>query len=703
MYIKKVILSVAIGASLFSISCQDKLKWDETNAFFQESELPYHTADFSKIKNKDFKPALLEGMRQQNEAIERITSNTEGPTFANTIEALELSGNLLTRVSNVFYLLTGANTNDELIAINNELAPKFASHTDGIYLNDALFQRVKKLYNEKAGSGLEDEQLRLIDVYYERFEQAGANLNAADKEKLKQLNQAIASLTNSFSDKLLAATKAGSVSFTKEELKGLSEEELSSLPQKDGKYLLALSNTTQQPALSQLQLQETREKLFNQAWHRAEKKEANDTQTLVVEIAKKRAAKANLLGFNTYAAWSLQGTMAKNPDHVFKMLSTLSPYATEAASQEAIELKHIATDQGGDPSYVLKAADWSFYAEQLKEQKYALNQEELKPYFELERVLKEGVFFMAKYLYGISYIERTDIPVWHEDVKVYEFFNQDGSKLGLFYTDYFQRDSKQGGAWMSNIVEQSFLTNRLPVIYNVANFPKSADGKATLLSLDQVVTLFHEFGHTLHGLFASQKYPTLSGTNVSRDFVEFPSQFHEHFAFDPVILDNYAKHYQTGYVMPKEFTENIQATARFNKGYELTELLGAAILDMAWHSLSESSEIQNIEQFEIEALKKFNIDLATVPPRYRSTYFNHIFSGGYAAGYYSYKWSEMLDFDTYAWLMENGGITFENGTTLRKKLFSKGNTVPMDKLYSDFRGKEPSIEAYLHYSGFTKK
>ncbi|MDM1407864.1 M3 family metallopeptidase [Myroides sp. DF42-4-2] len=700
MYVKKVIISVAIGASLFSISCKNDAKWDETNAFYAESTLPYQTADFSKIGSKDFKPALLEGMRQQNKAIQDIIANAEEPTFTNTMEALELSGLLLNRVSNVFHLLTAANTNAELIAINNELAPKFAAHNDGIYLNDALFERVKKLNTNKDNLGLEPEQTRLIEVYYERFEQAGANLSAVDKEKLKKINQEIATLTNSFSDKLLAATKAGAVVFNAEQLEGVSPETLSSFKQGDNQYSLPLSNTTQQPISSQLQNAATREQLFKASWERAEKKDSNDTQELVIAIAKKRAEKARLLGFDTYAAWSLQGTMAQTPDQVFKMLETLNPHALEAAKEEGQIIQEMIQKKG--ESATLNAADWSYYAEILKKEKYTLDQEELKSYFLLNKVLEDGVFYMAKYLYGISYLERTDIPVWHEDVKVYEFFNQDGSPLGLFYTDYYQRDSKQGGAWMSNIVDQSYLTKQLPVVYNVANFPKPAEGNPTLLSLDEVITLFHEFGHALHGLFAAQTYPTLSGTNVSRDFVEFPSQFHEHFAFDPAILSNYAKHYQTGYILPKELEESIYASAGFNKGYDLTELLAAAVLDLAWHSIDADATITDIHQFETDALTKYNIYSSLVPPRYRSTYFSHIFGGGYAAGYYSYKWSQMIDYDAYAWLMEQGGISLENGTILRKKLFSQGNTLPLDKLYRDFREKDPTVDAYLHYAGFTK-
>ncbi len=698
MYINKAIVGVAIGASIFVVSCNTNNGWNESNYFYQASTLPYHTADFSKIQNKDFKPALLEGMRQQVEAINKITSNKETPTFENTMVPLELSDTLLTRVQNVFSLLTGANTNDELIKINTELAPKFAAHSDAIYLNDALFQRVKTIFDNKGGLGLMDDQLRLLEVYYQNFIQAGANLSVEDKEKLKTINQDLAKLTNEFSDKLLAATKSGAPTFTKAQLEGISDDDLLALKQGDDSYVIPLNNTTQQPDLANLNNKETRNTLFKAAWTRAERNDKNDTRETILALVKKRAEKAKLLGFENFAAWSLQGTMAETPKNAMRILTELSPFATTAANEEAKEIQALI-DQEANP-FILSAADWDFYAEKIREQKYAINQNELKPYFEVEKVLKDGVFYMAKILYGISYIERTDLPVWHEDVKVYEFFNQDGSKLGLFYTDFFQRDSKRGGAWMSNIVNQSYLTEQLPVVYNVANFQKGAEGQPNLLTLDNVITMFHEFGHALHGLFADQKYPTLSGTNVARDFVEFPSQFHEHFAFDPIILSNYAKHYQTGYVMPEGYIEKIKNASNFNKGYGLTELLAASILDMAWHTIDVDANITSVDEFEKEALQLHGIFLENVPPRYRSTYFSHIFGGGYAAGYYSYKWSEMLDFDTYDWLQTHGGLTRENGQILRDKVFSRGNTLPLDKLYRDFRGQEPTIEAMLKYSGF---
>ncbi len=707
MKVKNAVIGVVAGASLFSISCNktktdatEATDWNENNAFFKESTLPYFTADFDKIKNKDFKPALLEGMRRQLEEIDKIASNTEEPTFANTLEALERSSELLDRVSSVFSLLTGAHTNDDLKAVNAELAPKFASHSDAIYLNDALFQRIKKLHDNKSALNLDAEQARLLDVYYENFEKAGANLKAEDKEKLKQLNQEIATLNNDFGDKLLLATKEGGVKFTKEELAGLSDEELESIKQADGSYLIPLNNTTQQPDLDKLTNKESRKKLFEQAWIRAEKGDANDTRATIITLAKKRAEKAKLMGFANYAEWSLQGTMAGTPANAIQILKDLSPYAVGSAKEEAKDIQDLINKEA-DP-FTLTAADWNYYAEKIREDKYALNQNELKPYFEMNAVLENGVFFMAKQLYGLTFKERKDIPVWQEDVKVYEVFNEDGSAVGLFYTDYYQRDSKRGGAWMSNIVGQSKLLNRLPVIYNVGNFPKPAAGQPTLLSQDNVITMFHEFGHAIHGFFANQMYPTLSGTSVSRDFVEFPSQFHEHFAFEPSVLKNYAKHYKTGDVIPEALVQKMKNAATFNKGYSMTELLGASLIDMEWHVIGADADIKDAVAFEQAALKKYGLDLATVPPRYRSTYFSHIFAGGYAAGYYSYKWSEMLDFDAYAWLEQNGGMTRENGQILRDKVFSKGNSEPLDKLYKDFRGKSPSIDALLHYSGFTK-
>ncbi|WP_090679719.1 M3 family metallopeptidase [Myroides guanonis] len=703
MYIKKTLMGVVAGASLFSISCNDTSKdsgWNESNAFYQESTLPYKTADFSKIQNKDFKPALEEGMRQQMEAVNAIAANTEKPTFENTLVALEKSSALLDRANRAFNVLTGAHTNKELQAISAELAPKFAAHSDAIYLNDALFQRIKTINDNRASLGLDNEDKRLVAVYFEKFVAAGANLNESDKAKLKEINQELASLSNAFGEKLLAATKSGGVTFTAEELDGVGSDELNSMKQGDNQYLVPLNNTTQQPIFPEMNNRDARAKLYKESWIRAEKKDDNDTRSTLLALAHKRAEKAKLLGFDNYAAWNLQSSMAQTPENAENLLRQLSEFAVANAKEEEAAIQQLI-DESENP-FQLSAADWDYYAEKIRSEKYALNQNELKPYFEMNSVLENGVFFMATKMYGITFKERKDIPVWHEDVKVYEIFNEDGSPVGLFYADLYQRDSKRGGAWMSNIVGQSKLLDQLPVIYNVSNFNKPAAGQPTLLTQDNVVTMFHEFGHAIHGFFAEQKYPTLSGTNVSRDFVEFPSQFHEHFAMMPEVLNNYAKHYKTGEVIPGALIEKLKLSQNFNKGYALTELMGASTIDMAWHTISAEAKIDDVDAFELEALSRNGLNLATVPPRYRSSYFSHIFSGGYAAGYYSYQWAEMLDWDAFAWLEENGGMNRANGQFLRERILSKGNSVPLDELYRNFRGKNPSIDAFLFYKGFAK-
>lgn len=703
MYIKKTLMGVVAGASLFSISCNDTSKdsgWNESNAFYQESTLPYKTADFSKIQNKDFKPALEEGMRQQMEAVNAIAANTEKPTFENTLVALEKSSALLDRANRAFNVLTGAHTNKELQAISAELAPKFAAHSDAIYLNDALFQRIKTINDNRASLGLDNEDKRLVAVYFEKFVAAGSNLNESDKAKLKEINQELASLSNAFGEKLLAATKSGGVTFTAEELDGVGSDELNSMKQGDNQYLVPLNNTTQQPIFPEMNNRDARAKLYKESWIRAEKNDDNDTRSTLLALAHKRAEKAKLLGFDNYAAWNLQSSMAQTPENAENLLRQLSEFAVANAKEEEAAIQQLI-DESESP-FQLSAADWDYYAEKIRSEKYALNQNELKPYFEMNSVLENGVFFMATKMYGITFKERKDIPVWHEDVKVYEIFNEDGSPVGLFYADLYQRDSKRGGAWMSNIVGQSKLLDQLPVIYNVSNFNKPAAGQPTLLTQDNVVTMFHEFGHAIHGFFAEQKYPTLSGTNVSRDFVEFPSQFHEHFAMMPEVLNNYAKHYKTGEVIPGALIEKLKLSQNFNKGYALTELMGASTIDMAWHTISAEAKIDDVDAFELEALSRNGLNLATVPPRYRSSYFSHIFSGGYAAGYYSYQWAEMLDWDAFAWLEENGGMNRANGQFLRERILSKGNSVPLDELYRNFRGKNPSIDAFLFYKGFAK-
>ncbi|NGX84678.1 M3 family metallopeptidase [Aequorivita sp. KMM 9714] len=669
------------------------------NPLFSESTLPYGAPDFSKLNDDHYKPALLKGIEEQKNAVQAIANSEEEPTFENTVLALEKSGELLERASQVFYALTGSNTNETLQAIQEEMAPKFAAQNDMIYLNDKLFQRFKTLYDKRESLNLDAESLKLLEVYYENFEIAGANLSSEDKEKLKQYNEKIATLTNKFGKVLLDANNAGAVTFTnKEELAGLDEDYLKSIENEDGKgWTVALLNTTQQPLLSSLENRATREKLFKAAFHRADQG-ANNTSDIIKELVEVRAQKAKLLGFNNYAEWSLQKTMAKSPATINKFFEGLIAAATAKAQVEADEIQKMVKSKGGD--FTLEPWDWNYYAEMVRKEKYDLDENQIKPYFEMYNVLENGVFYAANKLYGITHKERTDIPVYHEDVKVYELFEENGDQLGLFYVDYFARPSKRGGAWMSNFVTQSKLYNKKPVIYNVCNYPKPAGNEPALLTYDEVETMFHEFGHALHGFFADQQYPSLSGTAVARDFVEFPSQFTENWALYPEVLKNYAVHYKTGEKIPQELIDKIKNSGTFNQGYSLTENLAASNLDMQWHTISADKKIEDVAKFENDALNRTKLDVVhAVPPRYRSTYFAHVFAGGYAAGYYSYSWTEMLHHDAYNWFEENGGLTRENGQRFRDMVLSRGNTMELESMYKAWRGSDPKIEPMLKARG----
>ncbi|WP_271424124.1 M3 family metallopeptidase [Aequorivita sinensis] len=669
------------------------------NPLFSESTLPYGAPDFSKLNDHHYKPALLKGIEEQQNAVQAIANSEEEPTFENTVLALEKSGELLERASQVFYALTGSHTNETLQAIQEEMAPKFAAQNDMIYLNDKLFQRFKSLYDKRESLNLDAESLKLLEVYYENFEIAGANLSSEDKEKLKQYNEKIATLTNKFGKVLLDANNAGAVIFTnKEELAGLDEDYLKSIENEDGKgWTVALLNTTQQPLLSSLENRATREKLFKAAFHRADQG-ANNTSDIIKELVEVRAQKAKLLGFNNYAEWSLQKTMAKSPATINKFFEGLIAAATAKAQVESDEIQKMIKSKGRD--FTLEPWDWNYYAEMVRKEKYDLDENQIKPYFEMYNVLENGVFYAANKLYGITHKERTDIPVYHEDVKVYELFEENGDQLGLFYVDYFARPSKRGGAWMSNFVTQSKLYNKKPVIYNVCNYPKPAGNEPALLTYDEVETMFHEFGHALHGFFAAQQYPSLSGTAVARDFVEFPSQFNENWALYPEILKNYAVHYKTGEKIPQELIDKIKNSGTFNQGYSLTENLAASNLDMQWHTIPADKKIEDVAKFEKDALNRTKLDVVhAVPPRYRSTYFAHVFAGGYAAGYYSYSWTEMLHHDAYNWFEENGGMTRENGQRFRDMVLSRGNTMELESMYKAWRGSDPKIEPMLKARG----
>ncbi len=679
-----------------------------SNPFANASVLPYQAPDFEQIKDADIQPAMEEGMTIQLAEMKKIADNAAAPTFDNTLVAMEKSGQLLTRVAAVFNLLTGANTNPDLQKLQEEIAPKQAAHQDAIYLNTKLFKRVETIYNKRNSLKLDPESLHLAEYYYQQFTLAGAKLSDEDKSALKKLNEEEASLSAKFSNSLLAANKAGALVANEEkELAGLPKGELDAAAQgakankMEGKWLLPLQNTTQQPALQSLSDRVTREKLFNASWNRTEKNDANDTRNTIVRIAEIRAEKAELMGFANYASWKLQDQMAKTPAAVDAFFAQLVPSATAKAKAEAADIQaEIDLQKGG---FKLAPWDWNYYAEKVRKKKYDLDESEIKPYFELNKVLEDGVFYAATQLYGITFKERHDLPVYQKEVRVFEVFDKDNSTIGLFYCDYFKRDNKNGGAWMGNMVNQSKLFGTKPVIYNVCNFTKPIAGQPALISFDDVTTMFHEFGHGLHGLFASQQYPSLSGTSVARDFVEFPSQFNEHWALDPKVLNNYAKHYKTGVVMPASLVDKIKKAATFNQGYRLTELLAAASLDMQWHQLKAGADLRKTDDFEKAALTKTKLNLAEVPSRYRTSYFSHIWGGGYAAGYYAYLWTEMLDDDAYSWFEENGGLSLKNGQRFRDMILSRGNTEDYGKLFRDFRGHDPKIEPMQKNRGLTSK
>ena len=676
-----------------------------SNPFAKPSTLYMQTPDFSKIKDSDYLPAIMAGMAEQKREIPQIANNPAPPTFNNTMVPLERSGQLLERALLAFFAVNGANTNDTLQDVDSKTSPLLAAHSDFIYLNDKLFNRVKTLHENQASLNLNPEQAKLLDVYYKQFIKAGAQLSPEKKAQLKQMNERLSTLSTDFSQKLLAATKAGALHVTdKAALAGMSDAEIAAAAQaaKDRKldgYVIPLQNTTRQPAATSLTSHETRQALFNASIMRAEHGDANDTRNLVSEMAQLRAQKAALLGFDNYADYTLSDQMAKDRATALGFLTRLAPATAAKQRQEWADIVALAKSQGA--TFNPTAADWNYYAEQIRKQRYDLNQDELKPYFEIHKVLNDGVLYAATQLYGITFKQRTDLPTWDPDMMAYEVFDTDGKPMALMYFDYWKRDNKGGGAWMSNLVNQSSLRGTKPVIYNVANFTKPAPGQPALISWDDVTTMFHEFGHALHGLFAAQTYPTLSGTSVARDFVEFPSQFNEHWALDPKILPHYAVNHQTGQVIPQDLVEKLKRSRTFNQGFDNGEVLEAARLDLDWHSLQADAPRQDVDKFEAQALAASGFDTKDVPPRYRSSYFAHIWGGGYAAGYYAYPWTRMLAEDAAQWFESHGGLTRENGQRFREMVLSRGNTLDLADMYRNFTGRDPDIQPYLEYYGLT--
>ncbi|GAB3310686.1 peptidyl-dipeptidase Dcp [Luteimonas notoginsengisoli] len=679
------------------------------NPLLVASTLPFQAPPFDRIQDAHYLPAFEEGMKQHLAQMRKIADNPEPATFDNTIVAMEKTGETLGRVARIFFGLAQADTNDARQKIQEEIAPKLAAHQDEINLDPKLFARVKSIYDQRDKLDLDPVQKRLVERDYEDLVRAGAQLSDADQATMRKLNVEESSLSTKFHAMLVAAAAKGAVVVDdKAKLDGLSDGDIAAAAQDaaarklDGKWLFALQNTTQQPVLASLKDRELRARILEASMTRTEHNDENDTRKTIQRLAQLRAQKARLLGFDTFAAYQLGDQMAKTPENALKLLTDTVPAATAKAKSEIAEMQKVIDAQAAaskTEGFKLAASDWDFYAEQVRKAQYDLDESQIKPYFELDNVLQNGVFYAAGQLYGVTFKERKDIPVYHPDVRVFEVFDKDGSSLALFYTDYFKRDSKSGGAWMDVFVDQNGLTGTKPVVYNVANFTKPAEGQPALLSFDDVTTMFHEFGHALHGMFSDVKYPSISGTSTSRDFVEFPSQFNEHWATDPKVFANYARHYKTGEAMPQALVDKIKKSRTFNQGYATTEYLSAALLDMAWHTLPADAPLQDVDKFEAEALKKFKVDLPEVPPRYRTSYFDHIWGGGYSAGYYAYFWSEVLDDDAFEWFKEHGGMTAENGQAFREKILSRGNTVDLATLYRDFRGKDPSVEPLLESRG----
>jgi peptidyl-dipeptidase Dcp len=674
--------------------------FDKSNPFAQRSALDYELPPFAQIKEEHYLPAFYAGCEEQLAEVDAIIASGE-PTFENTLVALEKSGQILTRMLMVFYNKSSSDTSDSITAIEEEMAPKLAAHSDAIKLNPALFSRVKKLYENRPSLGLNEEDENLLEKYYTDFIHAGAHLDEAQRETLKGLNEQLSKLQTQFDKCVLADTNDLAVIVDDlAQLDGLSENEIAACAAAakdrglEGKYLIGAVNFSGNPLLSSLKNRELRKKIMQNSLLKANRNNENDTKKILVELATLRAKRAKLFGVDNHAQYSLQTSTAKSPANVHKMLRQIAPAAVRNAKAEAADLQAaIGTD------FTLESWDWDLYTEQVRLEKYNVDTTAMRPYFELERVLADGVFFAANKLFGISFKERKDLITYHPEARAFEVFNEDGSKLGLFIGDFYTRDSKHGGAWMNNLVDQNFLFNQLPVVVNNLNIPKPPAGQPTLLTFDEITTLFHEFGHALHGLLSKVTYIRTSGTNVERDFVEFPSQVNEMWILWPEVVQNYARHYQTGEKLPEEWIKNLEASKTFNEGHATTSYLAAAILDLAWHEIQEGQQIDNVVAFEQKAIEDYGLDFAPVPPRYRSTYFSHIFMGGYSAGYYGYIWSEILDAQTVDWFKENGGLTRANGEHFRKELLGRGGSIDSMQMFKNFRGSEATIEPLLKRRG----
>lgn len=686
---------------------------DGENPFFTKSELPLQAPDFDAIEISHYMPAFEEGMRIHLEEIEAIATQDEEPTFENTIVAMEMSGSLLTRVQRVFFNLTSSHTNAELQKIQAEISPKLAVHSDNISLNADLFQRIETLYDNRDNLELDEQSLKLLEDTRRGFVRSGALLSEEEKQRMREINERMSSLTTEFSQNLLKITQERAVYVPEEDadmLDGLSEGRLAASKEAaaskdyENGYLISITNTTRQPILKDLHNRKMRQTIWEASAERGiGQQEGIDNRPLIKEMVKLRAERAALLGYDNYAAYALEPQTAKSPENALDMLTGLVPAVVSNTKLEAREIEEMMQSEGVEGGVM--PWDWAYYAEKVRKEKYDIDQSQVRPYFELNRVLEDGVFYTMNRLYGVTFEERFDLPLYHEDVRTFDVMDEDGEQIGLFYADYVARDSKRGGAWMSSFVSQNGLTGDKPVIVNVLNVEPPAEGEPTLVTFDNVTTLFHEVGHGVHGLFSKVMYPSQAGTSVPRDFVEFPSTFEEDWAIHPEVLENYAYHYETGEPIPADLLQRLIDARNFNQGFDTYEYLAATMLDLEWHMLSEEEAADDIdvEAFEASALAKYNLDLPAVPPRYRSPYFAHVFAGGYSANYYAYMWSEVLAADAFAFMGTQGGLNRENGMRYREMILSKGGSRDAMEMYREFRGADPDVKHLLKRRGLDKE
>lgn len=690
-------------AGIIMQSCEQTKNTD--NPFFSKYDTPFEVPPFDKIQNHHYLPAFREGMKQQEAEIEAIVNNAEAPDFANTIEAMEKSGQLLNKVSYVFFNLQQANTNDSLNAIAEEVTPEITAHGDAVYLNDKLFERIKTVYNNRDNAGLNTEQQMVLKKYYNNFVRGGANLSADDKEKLKKINNELAMLSLKFGDNQLKETNAYRLVIDNpKDLGGLPEgvtaaaAETAKEAGMEGKWVFTLHNPSIMPFLQYADNRDLREQIYKAYINRGSNDNAYNNWDNISKMVSLRVQKANLLGFPDYASYVLDDNMAKTPANAYNLCNQIWDAALPNAKQEAKELQKMIKKEGG--KFKLAPWDWRYYAEKIKNEKYGLNETEISQYFPLENV-REGAFYVANKLYGLTFEQLNNVPLPHPDAIAFEIKGADGKHIGIFYADYFPRASKSSGAWMDAFRPQAGLLNSSPVITNVCNFTKPTGDTPSLLTFDEACTLFHEFGHALHGLLSECTYPSIAGTSVAHDFVELPSQVMENWAADPEVLKIYARHWKTGEPMPQELIDKLQASSHFNQGFIVTEFMSAALLDMAYHSVQDASPI-DARKFEKETLDKIGL-IPEITVRYRSPYFGHIFNGGYSAGYYAYTWAEVLDADAFAAFKETGNVfNPEKAKAFRENILSKGGSDDPMKLYKQFRGKEPSIEPLLQRKGLAE-